>query len=154
MNYWEKPGMTQQEKPLTRQQECLDFLTLAADAEFRAFSGSEVIVEDGENFPLSENEEDLFQLRLGAEYLLVNDLGVFPIRAGFRSVPTLFADYDELGEVIGPTQGSGFSLGTGFITSRFALDFTYSASWYDQLFGTITKSFGADILIVSGIFYF
>ena len=37
-----------------------DFLTLAADAEFRAHGGSEVIVEVGDNSPLSENKEDIF----------------------------------------------------------------------------------------------
>lgn len=131
-----------------------EFLTLAADAEFRAYSASEFINEDGQNSPMSENEEDIFQLRLGVEYLLVNNLGVFPIRVGFKSVPTLFADYDDQDNPIGQVVGAGFSLGSGYITSRFALDITYSTSWYDQSLNTFLIEYSTSVVTVSGIFYF
>jgi len=139
-------------------------LTLAADYEMRMFGGSQVIPEMGNETPLSPSEEDLNQIRAGMEYLLITDLGIFPLRGGFQTVPTVFANYNKNTLVNGQyppsdqVSGIGFAVGSGYIHERFALDVTYSMQQYEQendpnqLIGTF-KTVSSNIT-VSGIVYF
>ena len=140
-------------------------LTLAADYEIRMFADSKMIPPRGNEEPLSQSGEDLNQIRVGAEYLLVADFGVFPIRAGFQTVPTVFADYDATKRTPGnvfpvrdQVTGTGFAVGSGYISSRFALDVTYSRRQFEQendpnlLVGTRTVA--TNVINFSGIIYF
>jgi len=137
-----------------------EFFTLAADYEMRKYS-------DSDNF-----ENDLNEFRLGVEYILESDLGVFPLRAGFKTVPTIETDvevsivndafrYTEKDQVI----GSSFSIGTGFISGRFSLDVAYTySSWKSKWEGNytiieeardyFTFSQGTSTIIFGGIIYF
>ena len=102
-----------------------DNLTLSADYELRAYGKSKINYDLGGSSNLSESEEDLNQVRVGAEYLIVSDFAVIPLRAGFKTVPTLQANvegpsgyWDYTDQVI----GEGFSFGTGLIFEKIAID--------------------------------
>lgn len=135
-------------------------LTVALDYEIRKY-GSKSIVStvtnsttgaSGTNVDaISESREDLNEFRIGAEYLIVTDNFVIPVRAGFKTVPSVFADYvydPVAGDYIPSatqTKGAGFAIGSGYISDSFALDVTYSASGYTQKFdadGEIKYGFG------------
>jgi hypothetical protein len=109
--------------------------TIAADFETRMYGDKYEITQEVGQTPdstrLSDSKKDLNQVRVGAEYLIVLDIGVIPIRAGFKTVPTLFADYDKNNKPGGQVSGIGFSVGTGFIADRFALDLALSRSSFD-----------------------
>lgn len=107
-------------------------LTVAVDYETRAYGDKNIIrdyttsiVNFSDTVQMSDSKKDLNQIRVGAEYLIVTDAGVFPIRAGYQSVPTLLAYYDANNQASGQVVGDGFSVGTGFISGSFALDFTF-----------------------------
>jgi len=134
-------------------------LTLAADYEMRKYGDSKIIYANGSESPLNPSEEDLNQVRVGAEYLIVSGLGVFPVRVGFQTVPTVFANYDPV--TFKPTDqvsGLGFSVGSGYIAERFAVDVAYSMQNYEwdnspnRLVGTFKSSSSA--VTISGIIYF
>lgn len=111
-------------------------LTLAADYELRAFGKSKIRLIDDPEDPdternLSSSKKNLNPIRIGAEYLVVTDNWVIPIRAGFKTVPTLFADTDgyvnndPINEdpIYGKqVSGTAFSVGSGVIFQRFAID--------------------------------
>jgi hypothetical protein len=113
--------------------------TLAFDYETRAYGESNI----------NAHEDDLNQFRVGAEYLVVSDIAVIPLRVGYQSVPTLMADINE-----DPIIGSGFSFGTGLIFERFAFDtaFTMAANKNERNTGTQENTYTK--FIFSGIFYF
>ena len=144
-------------------------LTLAADYEMRMFGDSKIISRNirgvTEKEPLCPSEEDLNQIRVGAEYLLITNLGVFPLRAGFQTVPTVFANYDNNNPdqdgnfpPKGQVSGTGFAVGSGYIAERFAVDVSYSMQQYEQdnhpngLIGT--RKITSNVITMSGIFYF
>lgn len=143
-------------------------LTVAFDYEMRLFKDKKITTtESGMSFsePVSDNDEDLNQIRVGAEYLIVMKGGVIPIRAGFRTVPTILANYvwnrDSLNYYpSGQVSGKGFSAGTGFISSSFALDFAYTREMYDEQTWTdagitdFTSNYTADRFSLSLIVYF
>jgi len=141
-----------------------DNLTLAADYEMRMFGDSKKIPQAGNEEPLSRSGEDLNQIRVGAEYLVVLGFGYVPIRAGFQTVPTVFANYDPHLNATGnfpasdQVSGIGLSVGSGYISSRFAVDATYSRRQFEQensadgLVGT--RTWTSDTFTVSGIVYF
>jgi hypothetical protein len=56
---------------------------------------------------------------------------VFPIRAGFQTVPTVLSYYDASGNPTDQVKGNGFSIGTGFISNSFAIDLAFFRSSYD-----------------------
>ena len=102
-------------------------LTLAADYEMRKFGGSKVKQIDdpsnpGESFNLSSGKDDLNPIRIGAEYLVITDNWVIPVRAGFKTVPTLFADVKSNGDFGSQVTGTAISVGSGIILKRFAID--------------------------------
>ncbi len=125
-----------------------DNFTLSADYELRKFaksknkvlyavrqedgSGNVLIAADAEDYLLSESKKDLNQIRVGAEYLWINDFAVIPIRTGFRTLPTLKANsrFDGFETTRKQVSGTAVSFGLGFIVSRFALDFAYTLSGY------------------------
>jgi len=136
-------------------------LTLAVDYEMRKFGDRKLTQEFsdpfiqsvlGGEFDMSDSKKDLNQIRAGLEYLIVTSAGVFPLRAGYQSVPTLLADYDASGNPTQQVIGNGFSAGTGFISGSFALDVTYSYMTYENgdSYGTVTvnKSMITGSLIV------
>ncbi|NQT35355.1 hypothetical protein HQ587_09210, partial [bacterium] len=134
-------------------------LTLAADYEMRMYGDSKKIPAVGNEEPLSPSEEDLNQIRVGMEYLLVLDWGVFPIRAGFQTVPTVFANYDKVNfKPKDQVSGIGFAFGTGYIAEWFAIDVTYSMQQYERendannLVGTFETV--NNTVTMSGIIYF
>jgi long-subunit fatty acid transport protein len=123
-----------------------DNLTVAADFEMRNFKGNTVTNSSSSRVngdttvttPISESDDNLNQFRIGAEYLIVMDNGVIPLRAGFKTVPTVLANYvyDESSDEDLPTnnqvRGTGISFGSGYISDVFALDVTMSITNYRQ----------------------
>ena len=117
-------------------------LTIAADFEMRFFQDTKFRVLDSTGHlessdSLTGRNENLNQVRVGAEYLIVFRGGVIPIRAGYRTVPTVVANYEwnrNQGTYFSSSQvgGHGFSAGTGFISNAFALDFAYSREQRDE----------------------
>ena len=142
--------------------------TLAADYEMRQYEDKELTrTESGSSSsgPLSDSNENLDQFRVGAEYLIVMKGGVIPIRAGFRTVPTVLANYQwnrDSSNYYPSDQvtGIGYSVGTGFISSSFALDFAYSREEYDEQEWTdagvqdFSNNYRADRFSLSLIIYF
>ncbi len=141
-----------------------DNLTISADYEIRAYGESKINYDLGGTSNLSESEEDLNQIRVGAEYFVVTDFAVIPLRAGFKTIPTLLSNGegpDYSWEYTDQTKGTGFSVGTGLIFERVAIDATFDLSSYTEEWdnwpdygesetGTLTK-YNAT---VSCIFYF
>lgn len=114
--------------------------TLAADYELRQYEDKKWTTTwsgGSSSSLLSASNENLDQFRVGAEYLIVMKGGVIPLRAGYRTVPTVYANYqwDPDSSNYYPWEqvtGFGFSVGTGFISNSFALDFAYSRDEYDE----------------------
>jgi hypothetical protein len=131
--------------------------TISSDFEIRNFGDSEIILEDGSSGPLAAHEENTNQFRLGVEYLLVKDLGIFPLRLGYLTVPTLLGLPNENGEWTGdPIIGDGFTIGSGYISERFTIEATFSYTGYDLLDGNNETLFSerSNVWTVSSIFYF
>lgn len=105
--------------------------TLSADYEIRAYGESKINYELGGSSNLSDSKEDLVQFRVGAEYLAINDFAVIPLRAGYKTIPTLLTN-GEGDETTDQTTGSGFSVGTGLIFEKIAIDATIDISSYIQ----------------------
>jgi long-subunit fatty acid transport protein len=145
-----------------------EHLTLAADYEMRMYKDKNVITSaqgSSSSAPLSDSNEDLNQFRVGAEYLIVMKGGVIPLRAGFRTVPTVLANYEWDANSMSylpsdQLSGIGYSAGTGFISGSFALDFAYSHEKYDEQQWTdagqtdFTNQYEADRFSLSLIVYF
>ena len=108
-----------------------DYFTLSTDYEIRGYGDSKIHYELGGTSDLSDSGEDLSQIRVGAEYLIVTDFAVIPLRTGFKTIPTLIAN-GEGEEYTDQTIGTGFSFGTGLIFDRIAIDATFEMSSYEQ----------------------
>jgi long-subunit fatty acid transport protein len=103
-------------------------LTVAADVDFRPYSNMEFL----DSADVADTAEASFlknitQLRVGAEYLLMLDQGVIPLRAGFRTDPRPYTGWlvDADGNFVtdgDQVSGTVFSFGTGFVTKNFQLD--------------------------------
>ena len=126
-----------------------DNLTVACDYETRAYGSSKIVFDDASETSLSDY--DLNQLRVGAEYLVVTDFAVIPLRAGYHTVPTFFSDYE--GEQV---VGNGFAVGSGLIFEKFALDATVTFDSYKQELtsGGDYSQISSTIFTLSGILYF
>lgn len=141
-----------------------DNLTVSTDYEIRAYGNSKINYDLGGTSNLSDNETNLNQIRVGAEYLIVSDFAVIPLRVGFKTVPTLRANgegpsdnWDFTDQVV----GTGFSFGTGLIFEKIAIDATgelisYKEEWenwpnYNESESGTSTKFKATI---SGVFYF
>ncbi len=142
--------------------------TVAVDYETRQYEDKKLTTKESGTSSsdlLSDSNENLDQVRVGAEYLIVMKGGVIPLRGGFHTVPTVLANYvwnrDSLTYYpSGQVSGRGFSVGTGFISSHFALDFAYSHDEYDEQTWTdagvndFTNNYQADRFSLSLIVYF
>jgi len=135
-----------------------DNLTLALDYEIRGYGSKEYSQNvNGTTTigPMSDSKEGLNELRIGAEYLIVTSSSVIPIRVGYRTVPTVLANYDDSGNSTGQVSGGAFSIGSGFVTDKFAIDLTYNSSSYTQTLGTVGSiKYATGTLSTSVIFYF
>jgi long-subunit fatty acid transport protein len=144
-------------------------LTVAVDYEMRAFGNKqkEIVFDppydqyswSSSKTDMSVTGKDLNQFRVGAEYLIVLDFGVFPLRAGYQNVPTLMGYKDQAGKPTDQVIGAAFSVGTGYISERFALDVTFSQSshtsgGYTSLGGQWTNDYTKTSITGSLIFYF
>lgn len=146
-----------------------DNFLIAADYESRAFGDKKFQfyyqdILSGET-NIADLDESLNQVRVGAEYLIVFSGGVIPLRAGFHTVPTIYADADWDGVEYVPKDqvvGKGFSVGTGVITGGFALDAALSIDTYEQNFNDpalspeldASRKYTNSKISLSGIIYF
>ncbi len=141
-----------------------DNLTVSTDYEIRAYGNSKINYDLGGTSSLSDNETNLNQIRVGAEYLIVLDFAVIPLRIGFKTVPTLRANGEgpsDYWEYTDQVVGTGFSFGTGLIFEKIAIDATgelisYKEEWenwpnYNESESGTSTKFKATI---SGVFYF
>ncbi len=103
--------------------------------------------------PISSGRlKDTTQVRLGTEYLFIQEKYVVPVRFG------LF--YDPEPETGSLDDYYGFSLGTGFAKENFAIDAAYQYRTADDITGDIpgvsgiTADIDQHLLMVSGIIYF
>jgi len=131
-----------------------DSFTLAADYEMRAYKNKKITYNDGSADEVL-SYYNLNQIRLGAEYLIVTDLAVIPLRIGFFNDPTIQNLVNADGSIGDQIIGQGFSVGTGLIFGNFSFDTSLSYSGYkiDWDNGS-TLEVGKAILGLSGIFYF
>ncbi len=117
-----------------------DNLTLALDAEYRAFGSAKVKVRDSLFLdPGGENKEfftekdpewnNVFTIRTGMEFMKESRIGTIPIRAGFGYVPLPFPSVDANGNT-SSTNSVSFSLGSGIWWSQIHLDWAYTYSTY------------------------
>jgi long-subunit fatty acid transport protein len=129
-----------------------DNLTFALDYEIRNYAQKDLSTDlSYQNTTLvsgadrvSQSGKNLNEIRFGGEYLIVGDFGVIPIRAGFKTVPTVLSDLDIVPITNGfdfppngnQVKGTGISLGSGFISNSFAIDVTFNSQAYTQKVGT------------------
>ncbi len=134
-----------------------DNFTVSADYETRAYKDSKIIYDDDTEGYISDYNLD--QIRAGAEFLVVTDFAVIPLRAGFHTVPTIFSNYDDYWNYPDNPKdqvvGSGFSVGSGLIFEKFALDATVTFDSYKQELtsGGDYSKVSSTIFTLSGIFY-
>jgi len=139
-----------------------DFETMAIGGKkFQYFYQGQLSGEDD----IADLDKSLNQIRVGAEYLVVLSGGLIPLRAGFHTVPTIYANFDWDGADYVPKDqvvGNGFSVGTGFITGSFALDAAFSVDSYKQEFNDpaltptldASQKYTVSKISISGIIYF
>jgi hypothetical protein len=107
-------------------------LTLAADYETRSY-GDKEIQQDisgqaSQTFTISKN--NLNQYRFGAEYLIVGQKVVIPIRIGYQSLPTVNQNFNSASNPTDQVIGKAVSIGSGLIFTSFAIDAAYTSSDY------------------------
>jgi len=142
-------------------------LLLSGDFEYRRFSGKMVqnlidftLTATGDKIETFEtndpNWSNVWQLRLGGEYLFNTSFGEIPIRLGFRNeqfpqgnISSYNIEYvnelDEVGDTLNTlkifyvfdydndkTTGYSLSFGSGIHWSQIMLDFAYTYTTYDQ----------------------
>lgn len=132
-----------------------DNLTVSIDYETRAYKEKKISLYDEDGNLVEQDylsEYNLNQLRIGAEYLLVTDFAVIPVRAGFHTLPTTFSNYYDSGDT-DQVVGSGFAVGTGLIFEKFALDATATIDSYkiEDPIGYVEVT--STIFTLSGIIY-
>ena len=110
-----------------------DNFTFDIDYEIKAYKNRKI--KDNNNNEGVISYYNLNQLRLGAEFLIVTDFAVIPLRAGYFTSPTTQYLENNDGSVGDQIVGNGISLGTGLIFSSFSLDTYLSASGHTVDFG-------------------
>ena len=110
----------------------------------------------GESFNLSSSKKDLNPIRIGAEYLVITDNLVIPVRAGFKTVPTLFADTKSNGDYGNQVSGTAISAGSGIIFKSFAIDLAVTRKAFEvkDLNADDKQEFSYMIFSGSAIIYF
>ncbi len=126
--------------------------TFSMDYEIRAYKNRVIKY----SFQSSQDRffYDLNQLRVGAEYLIITDFAVLPLRMGFFKDPTTYyiknPDDSPKEQII----GNGITLGTGLIFSAFSFDIALTYSGWEVQVDNETLSKGKAALISSLIVYF
>jgi hypothetical protein len=132
-------------------------LSLALDVETRNFRGNQIIAigDAGTTLtPLSASDDNVTPVRLGAEYRLRAGSWVVPLRAGVRSVPTLYADRRD-GVAGDQATGLALSGGIGVARGRLRADVAYSRASYERetttgdATATTTRTYGTWTLQVA-----
>ena len=110
----------------------------------------------------SEHDEidDTVNLRFGAEYLWFKEESIIAFRGGlfYEPRPSLGspASFDDIGNPVNPdgdpTEVWGFSLGTGYSTSRFSLDAAYQFRFVRDMEGNDIGLPGTDLDAVENMF--
>ncbi len=95
-------------------------LTLAADYEIRQFSKLKLYDDISGTEEQVEDIEDVNQLRVGLEYLVIQDFGVLPVRLGFRTDPWYMRGLDNE-----KVTGLVFTGGLGVIVGNVWIDAAY-----------------------------
>lgn len=109
-------------------------LTLAFDFESRRYSKSEQVkpswlyhqslsLADQGDTTYNLEWKDCNQFRLGVEYLWSTDLGIIPLRAGYRYEPRVYSDAAG-NQVVGDV----FCLGLGLVLDKVSFDLAYEAT--------------------------
>jgi opacity protein-like surface antigen len=125
-------------------------LLLAADAEYRHFSGGKIDIRDSLRIdPGGHNKEyftkldpkwnNVFTVRAGGEYLYQAGIGLIPIRAGLGYVPVPSPNIDISGDT-STVVSYDFSLGTGIHWSQIHLDWAYTYSTADWKTADLSSS--------------
>lgn len=100
-------------------------LTLAADYEIRRFSQTKLYDDvSGTEIEYDDVYEDGHQFRAGLEYLVIQDFGVLPLRAGFRTDPWLTRGLDNE-----KVTGMVFTGGIGVIVGNVWFDAAYEMGY-------------------------
>lgn len=125
-------------------------LTVSAEYEIRLYGDREITIGNDHYYYIgvyvetskseSESRRDLHQLRAGAEYMIPAGQFSIPLRAGFRTVPTLMANLNQTPEMVGSGRvestgqviGKAFTFGTGLATDHIAVDLSYSTTDYTK----------------------
>ncbi|NOY89012.1 MAG: hypothetical protein GXO93_06435 [FCB group bacterium] len=122
-----------------------DNFLLAADAEYRKFSGKKIKIRTKITIdPSGSNQEtylvldphwnNVFTFRLGSEYLWDTKYGEIPLRTGFGFIPLPAPNVSASGDTTTAVRYN-FSVGTGIHWSQISLDIAYTYSYLDQSFG-------------------
>jgi len=144
--------------------------TVAADYELRNYSNKKIKTEATERSSggsgtsendISESKSDFNEFRIGAEYLIVLESSVIPLRLGYKTVPTPYANYtydindNEYEPTNTQVKGSAISFGSGYISDAFALDIAYSLISFTQKYDTDGQiDYSTGTLSTSVIIYF
>lgn len=132
--------------------------TVSADATWTQWSEFTLTENGAEQNPITEGSisteecDDTWSCRVGAEYLLVFEDHVVPLRCGLGYDPTPAVDRTD--------EFYTASLGIGFQTGRFMVDLAYEARWGQNVHGSTMRGLNAseDVLrhrlLTSLIVYF
>lgn len=138
----------------------LDALTLAGDFEMVNVKDKKQKIEDA-SFNLSASNENMNQFRVGAEYLIITDNVIIPLRAGFKNNPTLYADiesYELNGTPVYSDQvmGNSINFGAGLIFSNVSFDIAYERFNFtvEDKVNEAEDEWKFNFITLSGIFYF
>ena len=121
-------------------------LLLAMDVEYKGFSGSKVSVRDslfldpgGDNTEFFTETDPLWNsvvtLRMGGEYKFSSKIGLIPVRAGFGYIPRVAPNND-----LSTSTESSYSVGTGIWWEQIHLDFAYTYSSYEWVYGPFIEN--------------
>jgi long-subunit fatty acid transport protein len=105
-----------------------EYLTLAADFERLHFPHDTFNLAPTDTLPANSGpSNDENEYRVGAEYTLVRERFVFPLRCGFRAIPFAFEDEEERGPEVSTTWVA--AVGAGFATAGYSIDGALETRW-------------------------
>ena len=117
-----------------------DYLTLACDFDIKPYKGAvfswkydwyddygEFVADTtyDEVYYMTEANSNLNQFRIGGEYIFHPKAALIPVRVGWKTNPTTFADYNEGTGSPEQMYAHSFNLGAGLIRDRFSIDLAY-----------------------------
>lgn len=129
-------------------------LILAADYDARFYRDKQKLSKFTElwngGYPIGDY--DLNEYRFGAEYKILSGNIYFPLRLGYRSLPTLYSNFDSRGakrQVI----GSSIIVGGGVSFRQFEFDAAYTSSAYTIHFSSDAALFYSSGTISTSLIY-